>query len=83
MSLNIEQIVEAFRSHRFGETFPYMADEIKWNMMGREELIGREVVINHYNKSAKFLETVSTTLAKPKIYRTETCKVIDELPRSK
>jgi hypothetical protein len=54
-----------------------MADEIKWNMIGREELIGREAVINHCNKSAKFLETVSTTLTKPKIYHTETCVVLE------
>ena len=77
MSLNIEQIAEAFCSHKFGETFPYMADEIKWNMIGREELIGREAVINHCNKSAKFLETVSATLTKPKIYHTETCVVLE------
>jgi hypothetical protein len=29
MSLHIEQIAEAFCSHRFGETFPYTADKIK------------------------------------------------------
>ena len=69
MSLNIEQIADAFCSHRCGEIFPYTADEVKWNIIGREELIGREAVVDHYNKSAKFLETVSTTLAKPKIYR--------------
>jgi hypothetical protein len=28
MSLNIDQIVEAFCSHRFVVTYPYMADEI-------------------------------------------------------
>jgi hypothetical protein len=40
MSLNIDQIAEAFRSHRFVVTYPYMADEIKWNIVGREELMG-------------------------------------------
>ena len=29
MSLDIDQIAEAFSSHRFVETYPYMADEIK------------------------------------------------------
>jgi ketosteroid isomerase-like protein len=77
MSLNIDQIAEAFCSHRFAETYPYMTDEIKWNIVGREELVGREAVINQCNKSAKFLETVSTTLTKPKIYRAETCVVLE------
>jgi hypothetical protein len=77
MSLNMEQIAEAFCSHRFGETYPYMADEIKWNMIGREELTGREAVIDQCKQSVKFLETVSTTLAKPKIYRAENCVVLE------
>jgi hypothetical protein len=38
MSLDIHQIAEAFSSHRFVVTYPYMADEIKWNIVGREEL---------------------------------------------
>jgi len=68
MSLDIYQIAEAFCSHRFAETFPYMDDEIKWNMIGREGLIGREAVIAHCNKGVKFLETVSTTHLELKIF---------------
>jgi hypothetical protein len=39
MSLNIDKIAETFCSHRFVETYPHMADEIKWNIVGREEII--------------------------------------------
>lgn len=55
MSLNMDQIAEAFCSHRFSETFPHMADEIKWNIIGREELIGREAIIAHCNKGRNSL----------------------------
>ena len=77
MSLSIEQIAEAFCSHRFVETYPYMADEIKWNIVGREELIGRVAVIDRCDKSAKFLETVSATITKLKITRAETFVVVE------
>ncbi|MBC7877919.1 MAG: nuclear transport factor 2 family protein [Anaerolineales bacterium] len=77
MSLNIDQIAEAFCSHRFAETYPYMADEIKWNIVGREELVGREAVIDQCNQSAKYLETVSTTITKLKIYHAETRVVVE------
>ena len=73
MSLNIDQIAEAFCSHRFVVAYPYMADEIKWNIVGREELMGREAVIDRCDKSAKFLETVSTTITKLKINRGDFC----------
>jgi hypothetical protein len=77
MTLNMDQIAEAFCSHRFVETYPYMADDIKWNIIGREELIGREAVINRCADGAKFLETVSSTYPKLKIYRAETCVIVE------
>jgi hypothetical protein len=45
MSLDIDQIAEAFCSDRFVVTYPYMADEIKWNIVSGKELMGREAVI--------------------------------------
>lgn len=77
MSLNPYQIAEAFCSHRFAETYPYMADNIKWNMIGREELMGREAVIGHCTKGLKFLEMVSTTRAQLKIYHAEDCVIVE------
>ena len=77
MSLNIDQIAEAFCSHRFAETYPYMAGEIKWNIVDGEELIGREAVIDQCDKAAKFLETVSATITKLKIIRAETIVVVE------
>ncbi len=77
MSLGIDQIAEAFTSWRFAETYPYMADEIKWNIVGREELLGRAAVIARCEESAKFLETVSATLTKLKVIRAETCVIVE------
>ena len=77
MSLDSDQIAEAFCSHRFVVTYPYLADEIKWNIVGGEELMGREAVIDRYDKSAKFLATVSATITKLKINRAETCVVVE------
>ena len=77
MSLNMEQIAEAFCSHKFTETFPYMANEIKWNMIGREELSGREAVIDHCGKGSKFLETVSSTITKLKTYSAEPYVIVE------
>ena len=77
MTLDIAQIAELFCSHRFVATYPYMADEIRWNIVGREELIGREAVIDRCDESAKFLETVSTTITKLKVHRAEPFVVVE------
>ena len=77
MSLNIDQIEQAFCNYRFAVTYPYMADEIKWSIVGREELVGRDAVIAQCDKSEKFLETVSATITKLKINRAETFVVVE------
>jgi len=77
MSLDIDQIAKSFCNHKFTETFPYIVDKIKWNMIGREKLIGREAVIAQCNEGVKFLETVSTTHLNLKIYRMETCIIVE------
>jgi hypothetical protein len=77
MSLDIHQIAGAFCSHRFVVTYPYMADDIKWNIVGREELVGRQAVIDKCDKSAKFLETVSTTMLTLKIHRAGTVIAVE------
>ena len=77
MSLDIDQIAEEFCRHRFAVTYPYLADEIKWNMVGSEELIGRDVVIARCEESATFLETVSSTFTTFKVTRAETFVVVE------
>lgn len=76
MSVDLDQIAAAFCSHRFAMTHPYMAAEIKWN------IVSQETIIDRCNKSAKFLETVAPTITKLKIYRPETCVVVEGAAQS-
>ena len=77
MSMEIDQIAEAFCSHQFAVAYPYMADEIQWHIVGRERLIGREAVIDQCERAAKYLKTVSTSITKLKSIRTKTCAVVE------
>lgn len=77
MNLKIDQIAEAFCSWRFAETYPCMAEEIKWNMVGRAELVGRAEIIARCTDAAKFLETVTDTLTQLKIHRAGTCVIVE------
>jgi hypothetical protein len=36
----MDQTAEAFCNYGLVVTYPYMADEIKWNIVGREALMG-------------------------------------------
>jgi hypothetical protein len=76
MSLERHQIAEAFCRWKFTEVYPYFADDIKWNAVGRKEYVGREAVIARCEESTKFLETVSTIFDKLKIICAETCVIV-------
>ncbi len=64
MSLDIAQIAKAFCSYKFAETFPHMADDIRWNNVGGDELAGREAVIERCENATKFLDTVTATITR-------------------
>ena len=83
MSINIDQIAEAFSTHRFAATYPYLSDDIKWNIVGGEELVGRDAVIDRCEQSAKDLATVSTTFTKLKVTRAELWVVVESVAQYK
>ena len=37
---------EAFSGHRFAEAYPALADDVRWEIVGGETLVGRQAVID-------------------------------------
>jgi hypothetical protein len=79
MSLTIKQIAEAFSQHDFASTYPYLSDQIQWNLIGSQTLTGRQSVIATCEQSAAYLNTVTTTLDKFLVVCSENDVVIDSL----
>ena len=36
------QVAEAFSGHRFAEAYPALADDVRWEIVGEETLVGGE-----------------------------------------
>jgi hypothetical protein len=64
MELTIKQIAEAFSNHNFEITFPLLSDNIQWNMVGGELILGKERVIETCKQSSSYLKTVTTNFSK-------------------
>ena len=64
MNLTAIQIAEAFLRHEFEKTYPYLADTIQWNLVGNEQLDGKEKVMDACQKSAAYLTSVTTNFSK-------------------
>lgn len=61
MTLSIQAIAEAFSRHRFTDAYPYLADDVRWGIVGDRDVVGRSEVISTCTESAAFLEQVTTT----------------------
>lgn len=77
MDRAIEQIAEAFSRHRFTEAYPYLLDDVRWNLVGDKEVVGREDVVSTCEQSAEYLAGVTTRFSKFKIVVGEDGVVID------
>ena len=79
MSLTNKQIAEAFSRHEFELTYLHLSDNVRWDNVGGEPILGKVNVINTCEQSAKYLTTVTTTFSKFKIIVAENCVVIDSV----
>ena len=61
MSMAIADIAASFSRHEFEQTFPYLAADIRWNMVGQRQVVGLDTVMDICRDSAAYLESVTTT----------------------
>lgn len=45
VNFDVDRVANAFWGWRFGETNPYTAEELKLNIVGSEEVLGRDPVV--------------------------------------
>jgi ketosteroid isomerase-like protein len=46
MSSTPRRVAEAFSGHRFAEAYPALADDVRWELVGEDVLVGRQAVID-------------------------------------
>jgi hypothetical protein len=77
MSLTHQEIAEAFSRHDFDAAYGYLAGGIVWNLVGGQQLVGRDSVIAECESSAKYLATVSIRFVKFRVLSGDDWVVID------
>lgn len=60
MDGDIAALAEAFSRHRFAEVYPHLADDVRWDLVGGPEIVGREQVVATCEESAGELAGVAT-----------------------
>lgn len=60
MNLTIQQIATAFSSGVFNKVYPYMADDITWDIVGENSFVGKEAVVDNCEQVAAYFQSVTT-----------------------
>jgi len=55
-----KEIAESFSNGNFQLTFPYMSENIIWNVVGENLFKGKNEVINNCQQTAEYFESVET-----------------------
>jgi len=61
---HMTDIAENFSGHRFDLTYDHLADNIRWQNLGDDDLHGKAAVIEACNSSANYLRGVTTTFTR-------------------
>jgi limonene-1,2-epoxide hydrolase len=79
MELTNQQIAEAFSHHDFEAAYPYLTEDVRWNIVGQRRVEGKEKVIAVCRESAAYLTGVATDFVKFRTVVTDDCVVIDSV----
>lgn len=55
-----KEIAEAFSNGKFSLTYPYLAENIQWIVVGESQYDGRDKVIDYCEQTANYFKTVTT-----------------------
>lgn len=62
-------IAESFSRHRFAETFPHLADDVRWVAVGQVTMQGRQAVIDACEAATAATADLSRSRRTPSNYR--------------
>jgi limonene-1,2-epoxide hydrolase len=79
VELSNEQIAEAFSRHDFEASFPYLAQNVRWNIVGESLVEGKENVISICRESSAYLMGVTTHFVRFRSVVTDDCVVTDSV----
>ena len=71
-----KQIAEAFSNGIFKETYPYLADNVQWNVVGEGSFNGKNAVIKNCEQVAGYFESVTTNFITEAVISEGSCIVM-------
>ncbi|MDZ4711810.1 MAG: nuclear transport factor 2 family protein [bacterium] len=59
MDTSLKNIAELFSGGKFEQTYPFLADDIQWNIIGEDMLTGKQSVVEFCDRTALYFSEVT------------------------
>ena len=76
IKLSKKEIAEAFSNGNFLITFPYLSDEIIWNVIGEKVFEGKSEVVHNCKQTSEYFKSVQTNFTTEEIIETNSRVII-------
>jgi SnoaL-like domain len=63
MNMTVQQIAAAFSGGRFEEVYPFLAENVLWNIIGENSFAGKKAVMDNCEQVAAYFKTVTTNFS--------------------
>jgi len=83
MDLTIKEIAEAFSGHKFDRAYPYLLEDVRWNLIGDKRVSGKEGVVSTCEETLSYVKGATTTFSKFEALEGDGFVVIDSLAEYK
>lgn len=60
MALSPAEVAEAFSRHRFSDAYPYIAEDVHWDLVGGPTLIGKTALVDACQNTLHELDQTDT-----------------------
>ena len=79
MDLSTEEIARAISSHRFDDAMPYLSEDVVWELVGEDVLVGKQAVVDACASVAAELRGTETSFDQFKVITGPASVVIDSV----
>ncbi|MCU1516500.1 MAG: uncharacterized protein JWQ75_1221 [Pseudarthrobacter sp.] len=79
VDVSIEEIARAISSHRFEDAEPYLSEDVVWELVGEDDLVGKQAVVEVCTAVAAELHDAETTFDQFRVVVGASCVVIDSV----
>lgn len=79
MGVTNEDVARAFSEHRFKDAYPFISQDVRWNVVGAAVLPGKQVLMQSCSTLSAELDGIDVEFSRFRVITSDAAVVVDSL----